>query len=190
MRPFWEELALNAVGPAVTALLGGLIVGVFASRITRMAQNRREDHQLRNDLIDQPTEAASTFYFALQLYARGAKASTETRQQKALREALDDQYGKSRVQGAVLERRLAAYFVDAGPRGIWHGIIDVLTVRYFQLIDQGTESLYQANEGPDHSRLEASKLQDWDGTARRHQLAMLDELSAAVLVGTLRRSKS
>jgi hypothetical protein len=188
VRSFWEQFALNAAGPVVTALLGGLIVGVFASWITLRAQQRREDHQLRNALIDQVTEAASTFYFALQLYERAHAGATGDEHKKSLREALDDQYGKSRIEGAVLERRLAAYFDDPEPRGLWHAILDVLTVRYFQLIGQESDKLFTSNSGPEHSRLKASALKDWSGIARQHQLNLLDELSTAVLRRALRRS--
>jgi hypothetical protein len=183
MRPFWQQAFLNAVGPVMTALL----VGVLASWISRRAQRRREDEQLRRRLVDQLTAAASRFYIALQDYQRAEKATTDAKKTERLRHALDSQYRRSRVEGAVLERRLAAYFRDRNPRALWHAISDVLTYRYFQLTNQATDEVVRDNTGQKHSRLTEAEIEDWETTAREHQLRLLDELTSSVLVAQPRR---
>ena len=78
---FWEKLLLQSVGPLVTAVVGTLIIGLFVAWITRKAQERRADYQLREEriraenqlrlqLIGQMTEAASSLYMATQHFWR------------------------------------------------------------------------------------------------------------------------
>ena len=45
MEPFWQKAILQAIGPLVAALVGTLVVGLFAAYIARRAQRR----QLVND---------------------------------------------------------------------------------------------------------------------------------------------
>jgi hypothetical protein len=46
------------------------------------------------------------------------------------------------------------------PRNRWHQAIDLLTVRYFQLVERDTEALYAANAGPEHSDLSVDQLRN------------------------------
>ena len=187
-RSFLEEAALNAVGPLITAVLGGLIIGLFASWIARRAQERREDHHLRTDLIDQLTAAASSLYFALQQYPRSERGTRDDKDRRLLRDALDTQYRESRVEGTVLERRLAAYFDDFEMRCLWHTIMYVLTDRYFKLTDQEREPPLKSSGCLDHPGLQAEDLKDWEGKVRQYYLDTLDGLTAGVLQRDLRRS--
>ena len=47
--------------------------------------------------------------------------------------------------GEVIERQLEAYFLSSDPRALWHATMDLLTVRYFQLVDLATDNLLAAN---------------------------------------------
>src|SRR5919112_662816 len=81
MQNFWEQLLLRSVGPLLTAVVGTLIIGTFVAWITRKAQERRADNQLQEErihaenqlrlqLINEMTEAASALYMATQNYWR------------------------------------------------------------------------------------------------------------------------
>jgi hypothetical protein len=172
---FGQQLILESIGPLTSAIVGTLIIGWFVTRITQKAQDRRADnqlheelvraqHQLRLQLIGEMTDAASRLYMATQSFWRKKDVEgVAVEQLGPFRVALDRQYQASRVQGEVLERRLEAYFESDGPssvnpRLLWHATMDLLTVRYFQLIGLDTDALRTANAGPEHSGLSASEL--------------------------------
>jgi hypothetical protein len=156
----WEELLLQAVGPLVTAVVGTLIIGTFVAWITRRAQDRRADNELRLQLIGEMTEAASGLYMATQHFWRKKEreegVSAEELAQE--RKELDQQYREARVAGEKIERQLQAYFETNVPRRHWHAAIDLLTVRYFHLIEMDTEGLRRANAGDKHSGLTVQQL--------------------------------
>ncbi len=169
---FFEKVFLQCIGPLVSAIVGTLIIGGLLSSITRRAQERRADSQLREarfraehllriELISQMTEAASALYMACQHFWR--KKERESAAQEALlqfRQELDQQYRQSRVAGEVLERKLEAFFPSRNPRALWHATMDLLTVRYFHLIGLDTDTLLQNNAGEEHSGLSAAQLRD------------------------------
>lgn len=168
MEPFWQKLLLALIGPVV----GTLIIGGFLALIARRAAEHRADallkeerlrseNRLRFDLISQAAESASALYMATQHFWR-KKVREKTPDDKLAeqREALDQQYRTSRVVGEVLERKLEAYFLSDVPRASWHAVMDLLTVRYFQLIGQATPELLELNSGPEHSGLTVVQLAD------------------------------
>jgi len=169
---FWEKLLLQSVGPLVTAVVGTLIIGTFVAWITRKAQERRADNQLREErtraeyqlrlqLIGQMTEVASSLYMATQNFWR--KRNVERVGSEELdqhRKELDQQYRASRVLGEVIERRLEAYFLSSDPKVLWHATMDLLTVRYFHLIGLTTDNLLRANAGEEHTGLSVEQLTD------------------------------
>jgi hypothetical protein len=183
----WEKLLLQSVGPLVTAIVGTLIIGTFVAWITRKAQERRADNQLREEriraenqlriqLIDQMTEAASSLYMATQNFWR--KQHIEKVGNKKLaqhREELDMQYRASRVIGEVIERRLEAYFLSKDPKALWHATMDLLTVRYFHLIGLDTENLLKRNSGEEHTGLSVNEL--------RNQQKVLDTYREKLMKG-------
>jgi hypothetical protein len=169
---FWEKLLLQSVGPLLTAVVGTLIIGTFVAWITRKAQERRADNQLREErtraeyqlrlqLIGQMTEVASSLYMATQNFWR--KRNVERVGSEELdqhRKELDQQYRASRVLGEVIERRLEAYFLSSDPKVLWHATMDLLTVRYFHLIGLTTDNLLRANAGAEHTGLSVEQLTD------------------------------
>src|SRR5688572_19660263 len=167
---FWERLLFQSVGPLVSAVVGTLIIGTFVAWITRKAQERRADNQLREErtraenqlrlqLIGQMTEAASSLYMATQHFWRKKdveKVGNDELEQH--RKELDQQYRASRVLGEVIERRLEAYFLSGDPKALWHATMDLLTVRYFHLIGLTTDNLLRANAGEEHTGLSVEQL--------------------------------
>jgi hypothetical protein len=168
MESFIEKIVVALIGP----VLGTLIIGGFLAYIARRAAERRADAQwreqrlraesrLRFELVSQMTESASALYMQTQHFWRKKdRETTPAEKLAALREELDQQYRDSRIVGEVLERKLEAYFPSTEPKARWHAAMDLLTVRYFQLIGLGTLELLKANAGPEHSGLSIEQLKD------------------------------
>lgn len=169
---FWEKLLLQIAGPLLTTIVGTLIIGSFVAWITRKAQDRRADEQRREDrmqaehelrviLIGKITEVGSSLYIATQHFWRKKKVEEVNANELAEhRKDLDSQYRASRIQGEVIERQLEAYFTSVEPKVHWHATMDLLTVRYFNLIGCMTDGLLKANAGQGHSELSVEELKD------------------------------
>jgi hypothetical protein len=159
--PFWQLAILQSIGPLITVLIGTLAIGFLASRITARAQQRREDQQLRHNLIVEMAEAASALYLATQRYWRARDRDKATADQlQTLRTWLDERYHEVRVRGQALETRLgvAVQFRDA--KRHWHATMDLLTVRYFQLTDPDNNAALDRNAGEEHSGLSSAELRN------------------------------
>jgi hypothetical protein len=138
---FWYQAAINAVGPVVSAIAGVLLAGLVVNYITRAAQDRRAESQLRRELISEIIETASTLYHHITSYAR-AKADAADAAESApdtpaageepgeLRKKLLEQYPASRAKGEVIQARLKVYFDEPRVGVAWHAVTDCLRVLY------------------------------------------------------------
>jgi hypothetical protein len=159
--PFWQRVVLAVISPLVAAVVGTLGIGLLAARITEHAQRRRQDRDLREQIIVEMTQTASAIYFETQLYWRATtREATSPERLAALRTSLDERYHGARCAGEALETRLRVYFATEKPRLLWHATMDLLTVRYFQVIGLATDALLRANAGPEHSGLEVDQLKN------------------------------
>jgi hypothetical protein len=131
---FWREAALNAVSPVVAALLGGLVVSI----LIQQAQDRRASQTLRASLSTEMMKVAYGFYFKLIEVVRieHYKMFDRKLQQRAPLDAgdLPQQYDDFRIAARVLEEQLRISFRDGAARWLWHGVVDMLTVRYYRLV--------------------------------------------------------
>jgi hypothetical protein len=153
----------------------------------REAERRRADHALRERLIAEVTQAPSALYLATQHYWRAKEEHLSADDLKAFRDALDQQYLESRRVGIQLEHLLKLHFADPAPRQLCHRVMDLLTVRYFQVVsDQGVTSdgLRKANEGDQHSGLSREDLK-WPRTVLDKYHETLPDLVDAVANGKL-----
>jgi hypothetical protein len=159
--PFWQRAVIAAISPLVAALVGTLGIGLFAARITERAQLRRQDRDLREQILVEMTQTAGTIYFETQRYWRATKVETTPQERlAALRMSIDERYQSARIAGEALEMRLRVYFSTDRPRQLWHATMDLLTVRYFQVIGLATDALLSANAGPEHSGLTVDELRN------------------------------
>jgi hypothetical protein len=155
---FVQQITLDLVGPVTTAIVGGALVAGLAGVITRKAQQRRAHRELREQLIAEATRIAATLYMATQQFWRARDfLNLPDEQLQPIRASLDAQYLASRVDGTVLENRLEAYYAEDTPRRLAHQMMDLLTVRYFQLAFPA-RTPYSQNAGPLHSGLNEAQL--------------------------------
>jgi len=194
---FWEKLLLQSVGPLVSAVVGTLIIWTFVAWITRKAQERRAENQLREErtraenqlrvqLVGQMTDAASSLYMATQHFWRKKNVEGIGGDELSLqRKELDQQYRSSRVLGEVIERQLEAYFLSGEPKVLWHATMDLLTIRYFHLIGLTTDNLLQANAGEEHTGLSVEQLRDQRRILKTYREKLIAS-AQAVLKGAIR----
>jgi hypothetical protein len=204
---FAQQLLLNIAGPLLTAIVGTLLIGLVVGRITRKAQERREDQllrgalgreerALRQSLIEEMTDTASALYIQTQLYWRVSTDRDPTRNAgdlPDLRKELDAQYVKSFTAGLELESRLDSYFVSDEVWRRWHRTMDFLTVRYFQVLvpDKGEaraerlKGLYKTNSKPSCTDTDVASLNTAKTVLTGYRKA-LSEASLLVLTMPLR----
>ena len=140
---FWRQVALNAVSPIITALLGGLVVGF----LIQWARGLRERQQLRSALSFDMMRTAYSFYCSLieairqEYYAALQETSHRhffafrgKAQQHADLGDLAHQYKEFRIAARVIEEQLRVNFPDVHARWLWHGAVDMLSARYFHLV--------------------------------------------------------
>jgi hypothetical protein len=147
------------------------------------AQRRREergrDDALRHELVAEMSDSAASLYLMTQHYWRAKRflsdhAEDQTAQAtlERLRPELDARYLGSRTSGDAIEHRLSGFFVTDAPRQEWHRVQDLLTLRYFQLIDRATAKLYDTNKGPEHSGLRPDQMTNPKNITDAYRVAM------------------
>jgi hypothetical protein len=131
---FWQEAALNAVSPVVAAILGGIVVGM----LIQLAQDRRNLLQLRNTLSVDMVRTSYKFYHPLievirrEQYAAASAPPVASRATGA--DVLADEYEEFRLSARVIEEQLRINFPNAGVRWLWHGVVDMLSSRYYRQV--------------------------------------------------------
>jgi hypothetical protein len=143
----------------VAALVGTFLIGVWVQRIARRSQDRRDQYQLRHELVTQISEAANALHFPLEEYVRAKQYGNE-KDAEVQRKAVEDQYLKTRVMGEMLESRLEAYFSSNQPRDYWHQTKDLLMVRRLHALDRKNEIARKA--GRSHTGMTGDQLMNID----------------------------
>ena len=190
---YLQQVGLNAVAGAATAIVGSLIIGGFLAWIARRSQFRREDRQIRDKLIEDITRTLGTVNIKLELYERFVIAPVDDVQRAPdelgrRRGDLDAVYEASAATANSLESRLRAYFEGTSVAEAWHGAWDCLVVRYFSMIvpDRATlEILYGENAGEGHSGLSVRQLADTEAVRSRYR-ALRNQVTEAVATFKLR----
>lgn len=145
----------------------------------RMHEERARDDALRLELVGEMSDSAASLYLMTQHYWRAKRFCedhADDRNARAaldrLRSDLDARYLQSRTSGDAIEHRLSGYFVTGAPRREWHRVQDLLTLRYFQLIDRATAKLYDSNKGPEHSGLQPEQMTNPKNITDAYRIAM------------------
>ena len=171
-----QQALLETIGPVTTVVVGGVVVAGVAKWLER----RREVEAARLRLTEEMPQAAFRFYLETQRFWRATTRERLTGEQLVpVRQRFDDQYLSFREDGELIERRMRTWFRDDEPRRHWHAVVDLLTVRYFQLLEQATPALLKDNSGPDHSGLTEFELLSPTNVLDAYR-NRLDEATAAV----------
>lgn len=158
MRPFWQEVILNLVGPLSVAVIGTFLLGLWAAWVTKKWQDRKEDAALRESLIRELLEASSALYLALRHYEHLVDYPEPGRDMTRERGALEGVYQRTRTAGDAIEYRLMAHFASEDLPRKWHSMMDLLTTRYLQLEGSPPDSYMKKMEGPRHTTLSSTEL--------------------------------
>jgi hypothetical protein len=119
---FWRQALLNTVGPLVAFLFGGLVAGFVVRRAQEAIRRQRNRDRSNNEgLAKQYLEA---------IRKRCIRGPSDN-------EGLPKQCLEARIAGQVLEGKLEIYYPDGEARWLWHGVIDLLGVRYYQATGGG-----------------------------------------------------
>lgn len=182
---FERQIVLNVVGPLTTVLVGGVIVGGLANTLARRAQQRRAQRELREQLVKEVTTVLAGLYMATQQFRRNVEDLKLPRE--SMHNMLTERYADARVRGTVLENQLEAYFKADEPKTLFHQIMDLLTVRYFQLMFSYVPYRENAKgyQGKKHSGLTEEELKDFRLIITTY-LIVLPELCRAILREPLR----
>jgi hypothetical protein len=145
----------------------------------RVREERARDDALRHELVGEMADSAASLYLMAQHFWRAKRFVRDHADDQAaratlerLRLELDARYLQSRTSGDAIEHRLSGFFVTDAPRHEWHRVQDLLTLRYFQLIDRATARLYDANKGPEHSGLQPDQMTNPKNITDAYRTAM------------------
>ena len=188
MRPFWQELILNLVGPLSVAVVGTFLLGLWAAWITKKWQDRKEDAALRESLIRELLEVSSALYLALRHYEYLVDYPEPWRDIPREREALEGVYQRTRTAGDAIEYRLMAHFVSEDLARKWHSMMDLLTARYFQLTGSPPDNYIKKMEGPRHTTLSSAELASPERIFERYK-EFAQQLSILILSAQRRVGK-
>jgi len=172
--------SLTIVASTIGALAG--ITGAWlGAQINQKAQDRRAYDSLRQELVEQMTSAAGTFYQQAQTYwrTRDGILGGDSDLQVA-RTALDEQYRKNRTDAVTLEARLTAYYESDAPRLLWHRVIDLLEIYYFDLVGEARDELRERLAGPRHTGLTAEELRTLTVVLNTYHVTLRDAARAAL----------
>ena len=125
---FARQAGLNIVGPLVAALVGGLLVQWILKRMDSSRAERNRNSQLSLAAM----ELAYTFYTQLIETVR-----VEEYEGRVELGDLPLKYEKFKIDARVLEEQLRVSFPDGQARWLWHGVVDMLSVRYYKLAHGG-----------------------------------------------------
>jgi hypothetical protein len=138
---FWREAVLNSVGPIIAAGLGGLIVGLIIQRVQdRRTDLRHEEDRRRTDTERRTQLGLEVMKTSFAFYRRLIEAIRE--EQEGLYKIdlgiLRVQYQDFRIAARVLEEQLRVYLPSGEARWLWHGVVDMLSLRYYRLAHEGS----------------------------------------------------
>lgn len=147
---FWQQAVLNTISPVLAALLGGLVVSLIIQRLQDHRATLRQLEECQRSELKQQEElqrAASErrtqislemMRVAYSFYVRLIELTRVEHHQGTPRLGdLAGHYQEFRIAARVLEEQLRVYFPGGEARWLWHGAVDMLSVRYYRLAHPG-----------------------------------------------------
>jgi hypothetical protein len=170
---FMQQLTLDAVSPIVAALFGGLVVSLICQRVQnhraelqQCEERKIAERERRSHISLDMMRVAFAFYRRLIDVTRTEQYDGED---KVSLDELPKHYEEFRISARVLEEQLRVYIPGREARWLWHGAVDMLSVRYYRLVHVGprldgminTVAAHLSDEEiPEIVRLKFLKLED------------------------------
>lgn len=138
-EPFMHQVILNAVGPVVAALLGGLIVTLICQKVqNRRAELRQQEDRDRAERERRAQLSLAIMRIAFGFYTRLIEVTrVEQYEGKVSLGDLAQRYQDFRIDARVLEEQLRVYIPGGEARWLWHGAVDMLSLRYYRIAHKG-----------------------------------------------------
>jgi hypothetical protein len=137
---FWRDAALNSVSPILAAALGGLVVSLIIQRVQERRSALRREEERRQTETERRTqlglEIMTTAFAFYRTLIEATREEHEGIYQIDL-SGLRGQYQDFRVAARILEEQLRVYLPGGEARWLWHGVVDMLSLRYYGLAHQG-----------------------------------------------------
>ncbi len=139
---FRQQVALEIIGPVTAALLGGLLVTLISQRIqNRRVELREEEERKRAELHRRGQLSLDIMRIAFSFYMRlieATRVEQHVGEDAARIEELRPHYEQFRIDARVLEKQLRVYIPGGEARWLWHGAVDMLSLRYYRLAHKGS----------------------------------------------------
>lgn len=192
---FVQQVEIQAVGPIVAAIVGTLIIGTLATRITMKAQYRRADREMhaqheradrefRESLAGRISRTAYSMYYRPQHFERWVKHRKPRRgAREAAQRQVEQAFVDDRVALGALQNEVDAYFGKGDPGKSLHKLSDLAMVGFMQMTNaprSQTSELICAVEGDDHAGLTIQELNNAE-RVRGEFAAALEKTLADVL---------
>ena len=146
---FGDEAWLRVIDALATAVFVTALAGIGIAIFNWKLAGRREQRELRADLLKRTSENHAGFYFLMQEFRRTDDADDLDDEAKhEARQALRDAYVAWASTREGLEAELSSLFGPLSePTLTWHAMGDLLTVRYFGLLDPAPGPGHLPQEG-------------------------------------------
>ena len=136
----------------MAAVLGGLAVTLICYQVQarreeqvrreerKRAELRQEEDRLRAERERRNQVSLDIMRIAFGFYTRLIELTRVEQYKGAAQVDLGDlpkHYEEFRIAARVLEEQLRVYFPGGEARWLWHGVVDMLSVRYYRLVHKG-----------------------------------------------------
>ena len=137
---FSHQIILNSIGPIVAALLGGLVVTLICQRVqNHRAELRQQEDRKRAERERRAQISLDIMRIAFGFYTRLIEVTrVEQYEGKVSLGNLSQHYQDFRIDARVLEEQLRVYIPGGEARWLWHGAVDMLSLRYYRIAHKGS----------------------------------------------------
>lgn len=140
-EPLWQQAALDMVAPLAAALFGGLAVTLICQRVQEhRAELKQAEERDRAEQERRSQLSLDIMRVAFAFYTRLIEVTRVEHYQGDIRAHLGDlarYYENFRIDARVLEEQLRVYLPGGEARWLWHGVVDMLSLRYYRLVFPG-----------------------------------------------------
>lgn len=151
---FSHQIILNSIGPVIAALLGGLVVTLICQRVqNHRAELRQQEDRKRAERERRAQISLDIMRIAFGFYTRLIEVTrVEQYEDKVSLGDLPAHYQDFRIDARVLEEQLRVYIPGSEARWLWHGVVDMLSLRYYRIAHKGARLDGMINTHAQHAK--------------------------------------